>query len=512
MSEPLQADSRVQLRERFSDQRWRLTNLYWIPDKKGNKVLFRPNWSQLQLLKQLTVQHLILKARKLGMSTLLNLLGLDLSLWNDNHESAIIAHENKAMEKLFRRHVKYPWDHLPQALREQKAGSSNRTYELAFSNHSSISVSLSTRSGTPNFLHISEFGKICFKYPHRATEVVTGAIESVPDDGIVVIESTAEGQHGYFYDYCQEALNRIRSAKPRRPGDWGLTFLPWYRDPDHSIDPRGIKLTPPLVKYFAKLERKLGRRFSPQQKAWYAQRWKRLGDLMWQEHPSTPEEAFQKRLEGAYYAEAMGRAREEGRITSVPYQRALRVYTWWDLGVDDETAIWFIQFAGREIHAIDFIAQSDEGLPYYAELIRKKADDRGFLYGGHIGPHDLKVREWGGNAVSRLQMARNLGINFDVVPQHSVADRIQAVRNAIDVTWFDEEHCSDGIAALEAYRKKWDEDRGTYQSKPLGDWASHPADAFGYGVMHKQFNSDRVKAQAVPRPAGWPGSSTARRQ
>src|SRR5690606_11208106 len=103
--------------------------------------------------------------------------------------------------------------------------------EMTFSNDSSIYVDLTTRGTTTQFLHISEFGRICAESPGKAEEIVTGALESVGQGNIVVIESTAMGAFGYFHDYSMDALDLARDVhEKKRSGlgemDYKLFFFP----------------------------------------------------------------------------------------------------------------------------------------------------------------------------------------------------------------------------------------------------------------------------------------------
>ena len=118
---------------------------------------------------------------------------------------------------------------------------------------------------------------------------------------------------------------------------------------------------------------------------------------------------------GAIYAEALSLARTEGRITRVPVEPTVRVDTAWDLGVGDATAIWFSQTVGREVRLVDYYEASGEGLPHYAAML----DRRGYLYGRHIAPHDIAVREFS-SGVARIDAARSLGINFERAPARPV--------------------------------------------------------------------------------------------
>jgi hypothetical protein len=126
---------------------------------------------------------------------------------------------------------------------------------------------------------------------------------------------------------------------------------------------------------------------------------------------------------GAIYADALSAARAEGRITAVPYDPTLRVDTWWDLGMADATSIWFTQDAGRELHVIDYYEAEGEGLPHYAHVL----DRKGYLYGRHVAPHDIAVRELGSGR-SRIETAAQLGIRFEQAKQLDLEDGIHATR------------------------------------------------------------------------------------
>lgn len=477
----------------WADPLWRLSNLYTITDKAGNVIEFRPNPQQMEFFRDHHRKNIILKARQLGMSTAIGIMQLDHCLWNANQTAVTIAHERGALEQLFERNIRSVYERLPAEIRQAIPASRDRTHQLTFSNGSSISVALSARSGTVQFLHVSEFGKTCAKYPIKAKEIVTGAFEAVPQDGVIVIESTAEGQSGYFHDYCMEALHAEQEGRKQ---DWRLFFFPWHGHAEYRAKKKA-PIPPPAVKYFQSLAER-GIELDQPQQHWYAQKLSALGEDVKREHPSFAEEAFESSTEGAYYADQMARARTEGRITKVPYQAGLPVETWWDLGMDDSTAIWWAQRVGREIHLIDYYEASGEGLQHYAEVLAERRARYKCLYSRHIAPHDIKVRELG-TGLSRLETASSLGIPFEVCPQHAVADRIEAVRNGLSLCWFDSDRTQQGIKALDSYRKEWDDARGTWRNKPLHDWASHGADAAGIGFMADPIRTSRPPAQPVTR-------------
>jgi phage terminase large subunit len=197
-------------------------------------------------------------------------------------------------------------------------------------------------------------------------------------------------------------------------------------------------------------------------------------------------------IKGAYYGKQLAEAQESDRIGKVPYDPRLPVHTAWDLGVGDSTAIWFYQVLGQEIRIIDFHEDSGEGLPYYAKIL----DQKSYKYGDHWAPHDIQVRELG-SGKSRIETAKMLGITFRIVPNLSIDDGINAVRNTIPRCWFDAKACELGLQALRNYRKEYDDRRQEYKPRPLHDWSSHAADAFRYLAVSLK---DKQKAQTIKQP------------
>ena len=189
--------------------------------------------------------------------------------------------------------------------------------------------------------------------------------------------------------------------------------------------------------------------------------------------------SFTAAIIGAYFGKEMAEAEREGRICSVPHDPAVSVQTWWDLGIDDSTAIWFVQYVGREIHVIDYIESNGEALPYYA----RELDKRPYRYSDHILPHDAAARELG-TGKTRVETLQSLGLRSAVVtPAQDVSDGINAARLLLPRCWFDEGKCKRGIEALRQYRREYDDKLKSFKSRPLHDWSSHGADAFRTGAM-----------------------------
>ncbi|MBP6010788.1 MAG: hypothetical protein KBA31_01060 [Alphaproteobacteria bacterium] len=208
--------------------------------------------------------------------------------------------------------------------------------------------------------------------------------------------------------------------------------------------------------------------------------------------------SFTAALVGSYYGKLIEQAARDGRLTTLSPQSEQRVETWWDLGMNDATAIWFVARAGEELHVLDYYEASGEGLDHYADVLHAK----GYAYERHILPHDVAVRELG-TGRSRLETLRELGIGGAtaravIAPNLRVADGINAVRTILPRCWFDEARCERGLAALKQYQRHWNDSRRTFEDHPHHDWTSHAADAFRYGALLQRL---------VPRrplmPAGW---------
>ena len=184
--------------------------------------------------------------------------------------------------------------------------------------------------------------------------------------------------------------------------------------------------------------------------------------------------SFEAAIQGAYYGSLMEQAEADNRICAVPYDPIMQVHTAWDLGVRDRTVIWFAQTSpGGEIRVIDYYENDQESLDHYVKFLASKP----YVYGTHLAPHDIKVKELG-TGRTRIEVAEKLGLKFVIVPNVPIFDGINAVRSILPRCWFDRTKCKDGIEALKQYRKEYSNILKTYADHALHDWASHGADAF----------------------------------
>lgn len=187
--------------------------------------------------------------------------------------------------------------------------------------------------------------------------------------------------------------------------------------------------------------------------------------------------SFDAAVVGAYYGKEMAQAAKDKRIRSVPWEPSLPVYTAWDLGLADATAVWFVQTAGAEIRVIDYHECTNVALRDVAKLL---LNEKPYTYADHILPHDVEIREVM-SATSRKESLELLGLRpITTASRQSIEEGINAVRNMLPKCVFDEDKCSRGIECLKLYQRQWDEKLKVFKGKPLHDWTSHGADAFRY--------------------------------
>ena len=474
--------------DKLADPLYRLNNLYYITDKTGKKVKFKMTAEQLAYFDGEHHKNIILKARQLGFTTQVCIMQLDGALF-ESKKCALIAHTLHDAKRLFREKVKFAYDNLPELVRLANPIKIETKEELVFENGGSVTVSTSFRGGTLQRLHVSEFGKICAKYPDKAREIVTGAFEAVSLDGIVTLESTAEGRQGYFYEFSQIAEKLYLSKKTLTAQDWRFFFFAWWQNKEYAMTTEPISER--LQAYFDSLKSKYGIQLSDEQKVWYQAKERTLGDDMKREYPSLPSEAFEQSIEGAYYAKQFAYLYTNNRIDKLPDNEHLPIDTYWDLGVSDSTTIWFIRQVGDEFHIVDYYENSGERLNHYIKVLK----DKGYKYAKHVAPHDIDNRQLGADRAKTLrELARDgyeidgqiYRLNFDVVPRTSnVNEDIEKVRQILPKCAFDAIKCEQGIKALESYRKEWNDKMGVWRDKPLHDWASHGADAFRYFATYQ---------------------------
>ena len=379
-------------------------------------------------------------------------------------------------------------------------------------------MGVTARGGTVNLLHVSELGKIALKFPQRAEEIRTGAVPAVTPEGIIVIESTAEGAFGWFWDLCEPAIKRMREGAPETAKDWRLHFFPWYEQEEYRLSPEDtaiVSIPAEMTRYFNKLQAELGITIDDRQRAWYVKEQETQGKKMKQEYPSTPEEAFEQAIEGAVFGEEMTWLREQGRmVDAIGVDPFYPVHTMWDFGTRHVTAVWFMQYIGTQYRWFYYIEMAGKGLAWWWDYLVKHAARHGYRWGTHYLPHDADMQVLGMEVETKREMLTKAGMGGELGGKIVVVPRIPTLSQGLEKMrielkgnhWFDKRKpdfekgedlgAGHGIRNLDGYQYEWDEKRGVWSREPLENWAADGTDAW------------RQWAQRPDHAAGGPGASS----
>lgn len=202
--------------------------------------------------------------------------------------------------------------------------------------------------------------------------------------------------------------------------------------------------------------------------------------------------------EGAYYAQSLAQARQEGRIGRVAKDPLMQVRAFWDIGVRDATAIWIAQFVGREVRVLDYYEASGQPLATHLQWLRSKGWGDALCVLPHDGSKEDQV-----TATRFEDHIRAAGFDVETIPNQgkgAALKRVEAGRRLFPSIWFDAEKCEAGLDALGAYHERQDEARDIGLG-PEHDWASHGADAFG--LMCVAYEAPQKKQALPQRRMGW---------
>lgn len=461
------------------DPKWRINNLYRIIDRNANSIPFRLNSVQQNVLENLHTRNLILKARQLGMSTFAVLYLLDAVLFSENLNAGIVSYSLEHAQHIFKKIIGHALDTMPPQLREMAGITQRSAREISFNNGSSLRVDTTLRGGSYPLVLISEFGKTCARNPQKAEEVITGTLQAVPRNGTVIIESTGEGNEGFFAEMVTEAARRGNETLTSL--DYKLFFYNWLEEDSYQLDEE-VKLDITLTDYFSKIEAELGNKISKHQKYWYAKQSVLLGDKVRQEFPSTVSEAFLSSTDAYYFAEAIARAYTSNRcVYSALYDALLPVYVAMDIGVNDLTVMVFFQIAHGEVRIIDYYEDKNKDVPFYAKYLLQ---DKRYLYHTIFLPHDsankniLDVTNSFERDFRRLFNGTNT--KFHVLKKMDKQLSISYAKIMIDRCVFNVNRVKPLLDQMAKYRKTWNESLGRYLEEPYHNVASNYADSFRY--------------------------------
>jgi hypothetical protein len=478
---------RADIPKKFLNAHGRLSNgFYRIRDRKGVSVPFYPNITQQRLLEAVYVhgrRRIVLpKARKLGCSTCASLVIFDAMNLRSNTEAAIIDMSEGDASKKLQHMVTFAHNELGRLRPElQRPTVRASTLELALGNGSFCLASASSRGSTPQVMLVSELGKIAHADPKRAEEIQTGAMNSVPASGLIIVESTAMGKKNFFHNIVTSG-QQIAPAS-RTALDWTVVFGAWHDDPVNVLEGPADRVTRETNDYLNEIERLTGKTFTLGQRVWYqVQAVEEAKLFRFREYPSTVEECFNAPVEGAIYGDLIARCRANGQIVPYEWDRAYPVYASWDIGFSDTTDIWWFQLRLNRMDVIKHVTLSRHSAPMAANVIR----EAGIPVAGHLLPHDAANQTATSGSSYREELMRaGLRNIMKVERTIDVWKSINWVRDALPRCTFNLAGCKDGLAALEVYHAK--------DEKPVHDWSSHPADAFRTAIegMRQGLVSDK---------------------
>lgn len=203
--------------------------------------------------------------------------------------------------------------------------------------------------------------------------------------------------------------------------------------------------------------------------------------------------SFDASIPGSIWGDCVLRAQKEGRIRPFAMDKALPVYTAWDLGRTDDTSIWFYQLFGGEIMIFDHHSSSLKDVQFYVDLLKEQRDRYQLTYAAHALPHDARPRTLASGAGSVLQQLQEaarrdpkLG-TFKFVKRLDRQEGIQAARATFPLCHFHDTRCEKGLRSLKHYHRVWDDEKKKFVDEPEHDWASHDADSFRYLALSWKF-------------------------
>lgn len=460
-------------------QKWRLNNLYRIIDRDSNSIPFKLNPVQEDVLDNLHNRNLILKARQIGMSTCAVLKLIDEVLFTPNLAGGIVSYSLEHAQYIFKKIIGHALDTLPKEIRKFSGVTQRSAREISFNNGSSLRVDTTLRGGSYPLVLVSEFGKTCARNPQKAEEVITGTLQAVPKGGVVIIESTGEGNEGFFAEMVMEAHRRGNENLSNL--EYKLFFYNWLEEPSYTLHQK-VNYDVTLTDYFNRIEKEIGKKISQEQRNWYAVQTMVLGDKIKQEYPSTVSEAFLSSSDAFYFAEGISKAYTENRCLYSPlYDALLPVYVAMDIGVNDLTVMAFFQVAHGEIRVIDYYEDKNKGVDFYAKFLLQ---DKKYLYHTIFLPHDATKRDAldTSNTYERdfNRLFNATGTRFHVLKRMDKQLSISHAKVKLDRCVFNVSKVKPFLDKVAKYRKRWNEATGRYLEEPYHNDASNYADCFQY--------------------------------
>jgi hypothetical protein len=413
------------------------------------------------------------------MSTFAVIYLLDEVIWEANVSAGIVSYSLEHAQHIFKRVIGHALDTYPTEYKQAAGIIQHSAREISFSNGSFLRVDTSLRGGSYQLVLVSEFGKTCARNPLKAEEVITGTLQTVPINGTIIIESTGEGNSGYYAEMINNAVQR--GNENLSPLEYKSFFFSWFLESTYRM-PNAVTYGVELTDYFNKLEKLANVKIDQQQRYWYAHQKSILGEKVRQEFPSTVSEAFISSSDAYYFQQSIEKAYQENRCLSInPYDPLSHVYVAMDIGVNDLTVMAFFQIIHGEIRFIDYYEDKNKGVDFYARYLQQ---DKKYLYHTIFLPHDAAHRD--GIVVENTyerdfrRLFAGTSTKFIVLKRTDKNLNISNAKIKFDRCVFNLSRVKPFLDQLGKYRKKWSEQYGKYLDEPYHDISSNYADCFQY--------------------------------
>ena len=482
----------------LADPLWRLSNLYQCRREGGGDgrealgVPFRPRDEQTLILRHLVerpqVPLYVIKSRRLGVSTCVDTFQADLAVFKQGFRGFIIDQKQDDATKKMVEIVRFAVDSLPAEILSRFIFDKRNDSELRLrfrgeeeSKDSVIYATTGGRGGDCSMLHVSEWGPISATDPARSNEIRTGAFPAARRGRRVVETTWYGGKNGDLWDLVKP----IMDADPNAEGE--ILFFPWHSDPQ-AVRFEGV-VTPEMEEYFRVLTEKVAKRFTREQKLWYAAKKLEQGLFVKREYPSTLDEALSVPIPGTIYGDLVDQLREKKRIQDFPADTGFPAYTFWDIGMSDFGCVWLVQFVGRDILLLDYVSRTGKPASFYAGWVKAKETQHGVSVLANFMPHDANARDKG-TCKSYVVTSQDAGLrNIRVV--HRTPDvwlGINELRTMLPRCYIHAVNCAEvykdqfitipsGIDCLDNYHKQEETSGGIIREEPVHDQYSHGASA-----------------------------------
>ncbi len=490
--------------EKCKDIKWVLNNMYWIKDDKNDRIVKFKLWpEQEKILDRMHHKMLLPKARQIGISTLIGGIYFYYSLFKKDVKMSIVDKNEDFSKKKLDEKVKRPYERLGTDIEEDeelrefgklikncaliKPEFRRSTSVIEFTTGSRVEAMSSIRGDGYGMAWVSEMGWISANYPEKADEIRSGCLQAVAPKGFVFLEGTFErGKIGGVFKDMIDSAKEVAGQKLTHE-DYRIVFCSWWKQKEYQLEIEDTSLiSKETRKYQEKVRKVKGINLTDQQLFWYQKKRSNLKDAMFTQFPTYLEEIFMGSATGSIYEEEMMKIKEESRIKRVVWDRTKPVYTFWDIGDDDSTAVWIGQKIFGEFRWLEYWSSRRNHPAVYVAKVKEWDQKYDFIDKIYF-PHDAKQKLGRGGFTDHFYDA-GMRNRIKIVPKiDSTWNGIAWTRTILDKSWFDEIGCShefkvgeitlpSGLTCLESYRSTDKKDNGV-DKKPVKNIFTHGADA-----------------------------------